>query len=271
MSQDMDQVYSNSEDYEYVYQHPDDPSFWVEVARRRNAGNILELGAGDGRIAIPLALAGYCVTGLDISTNMLTAAAQAIEVLPEAVRARIKLVQANMIDFNIPGQQFDLAIVPSLSLQHLLTINDQLSCLRTTKTHLSSSGALVVDVFNPNLQIMADCAGPSPKVTRYIDTDTRTPGRHIIRYDSSVFSEKDHQLEVQQTIEYYQDRVMTHKTYNNQLGHMFFPRELELLFRQVGFTIAERWGCHAFSRFDSKSPRQIVVGILDEAKAVQGP
>jgi ubiquinone/menaquinone biosynthesis C-methylase UbiE len=210
------------------------------------------------------------VTGLDISTNMLTAAAQAIEVLPEAARARIKLVQADMIRFDIPDRRFDLAIIPSLSLQHLLTINDQLSCLRAIKAHLLSSGALVVDVFNPNLQIMADCAGPSPKVTRYIDTDTRTPGRHIIRYDSSVFSEKDHQLEVQQTIEYYQDRVMTHKTYNNQLGHMFFPHELELLFRLAGYKIAERWGCHAFSRFDSKSPRQIVVGVADGADPVQG-
>jgi SAM-dependent methyltransferase len=269
MSQNMDQVYSNPEDYEYVYQHPDSPSFWVEVARRRNARNILELGVGDGRVAIPLALAGYRVTGLDISENMLKAAAQAIGLLPEAARARIDLMQADMIHFEIPDRQFDLTIVPSLSLQHLLTIDDQLSCLLATKAHLVHNGALVVDVFNPNIQIMAECSGPSPKVTRYIDTDTRTPGRHIIRYDSSVFSEKDHQLEVQQTIEYYTDQVMTRKTYNNQVGHMFFPRELELLFRLAGYTIPERWGCHAFSHFDSKSPRQIVVGIANAAEAVQ--
>jgi SAM-dependent methyltransferase len=63
---------------QYVYdhlpaaKHRRDVDFHVEIAKQIG-GEVLELAAGSGRIAIPTARAGVPITALDLSTYMLAA------------------------------------------------------------------------------------------------------------------------------------------------------------------------------------------------------
>jgi 2-polyprenyl-3-methyl-5-hydroxy-6-metoxy-1,4-benzoquinol methylase len=58
---------------------PGDLDLWLALAAR-TGGPILELMAGSGRIAVPLAAAGYEVTAVDLDPAMLARAAAAAAV-----------------------------------------------------------------------------------------------------------------------------------------------------------------------------------------------
>ena len=55
--------------YDLEYAHDYDLPFWLSLAERE-AGPVIEWGAGTGRIAVPLATAGHDVTAVEISAEM---------------------------------------------------------------------------------------------------------------------------------------------------------------------------------------------------------
>lgn len=57
--------------------------------------SVLDVGGGAGHQSLPLAEAGYEVTVLDSSAAMLDRARQRLQLLPEAVRARVTLVEGD--------------------------------------------------------------------------------------------------------------------------------------------------------------------------------
>src|ERR1051325_7194132 len=102
-----------------------DREFYRRMARR-TGGPILELGAGTGRIALPLAADGHAVTALDLSPHMLAIArAKAALVLPDR---RPRFVRGTMERFAFP-RRFRLVIIPFRAFQHLLTPEAQRRCL----------------------------------------------------------------------------------------------------------------------------------------------
>lgn len=126
-----------------------DADFYVRQARR-TGGPVLELGCGTGRIAIPLAEAGFDVTGLDLSAPMLKIAARRIGLT--RTRGRITLVRGDMANFSLK-RKFPLVIIPFRAFQHLLTPAAQRSCLESCRRHLTPKGRLIVDIFDPRLDM----------------------------------------------------------------------------------------------------------------------
>lgn len=85
--------------YDWYDAFDEDLPSWRRLAAE--AGDpILELACGAGRVSIDLARAGHRVTGLDISPAMLDLAARKLAREPEAVRARIDWVRADMVDWH---------------------------------------------------------------------------------------------------------------------------------------------------------------------------
>jgi ubiquinone/menaquinone biosynthesis C-methylase UbiE len=81
----------------------------------------LELGCGSGRVTLAVAQAGFLITGVDLSPQMLARAEQKLADMPEETRARVSLVQGNMTSFDL-GQRFPLVIIPFRPFQHLLEV-----------------------------------------------------------------------------------------------------------------------------------------------------
>src|SRR5678815_1580906 len=86
-------------DYEYRRRRAD-VMFYRELARKRlgDAGRILELGAGSGRVTIPLARAGHQVVAVDASTAMLDKLRARVAALPAAVAKRITVMRGDLRD-----------------------------------------------------------------------------------------------------------------------------------------------------------------------------
>lgn len=74
---------------------------WLAYTRThlpKQNGDLLELACGSGTLALKLAQAGYKVTGLDLSEDMLSLADTKIQAAHEA----ITLVQGDIRDFDLP-------------------------------------------------------------------------------------------------------------------------------------------------------------------------
>jgi SAM-dependent methyltransferase len=131
----------------------EDVSFYVDEAVRAG-GPVLELGVGTARIAVPIAVAGVEVVGVDLSEGMLEVARERADL----AGVRIDLRQGDMRDPPVEGS-FPLVVIPFRSLLHMETEIDRRSVLRAVAERLAPGGRLVFDVFTPGAEDIADTHG----------------------------------------------------------------------------------------------------------------
>ncbi|MGI8939778.1 MAG: class I SAM-dependent methyltransferase [Iamia sp.] len=132
----------------------------AEVAGGERVPELLELGVGTGRLALPLVAAGVAVTGLDASAAMLDQLAAKDEA------GAVSAVVGDMAG-PLPDGPFDLVLVARNTLFNLTTADAQRACLAEVVRVLGPGGRLVVEAFVP-----ADEPGPSSSVeVRSISTD----------------------------------------------------------------------------------------------------
>jgi SAM-dependent methyltransferase len=122
----------------------EDIPFYVGLALD-SGGPVLEVGVGSGRIAVPTALAGVRVVGVDSSPVMLDLARE--RAAPHGVT--LELVRADMRDLPDLGT-FALVTVPFRALLHLRDDPERLGVLRALRDRLRPGGTLAFDVFHPD-------------------------------------------------------------------------------------------------------------------------
>jgi len=214
---------------------------------RQTGGPILELGVGTGRLALPLAQAGYTVAGVDHSPGMLAIARVRLAAFGEQVR----LQQGDFRHFDL-GQTFALAYCGFNSFLHLIETEDQLAALRCWRRHLRPDGMLVLDIYNPDLARLAAADGSFALADRW---DDPAGGRVIYKLFAS---EVDFAAQVVLLHTFYDavdaagqvQRTVAHKT-----TRLLFRRELALLLAQAGFQQVRYFGDYDLSPWESGSPR----------------
>lgn len=107
-------------------------------------GSILELGLGTGRLAIPLAAAGLRVDGIEASPAM------AAQLRAQPGGDQVRVITADLADFDIPGMQYDVAVCAVSTLFMLPDQNAQRDCLKTAARHLRVGGRLFIEAFRPD-------------------------------------------------------------------------------------------------------------------------
>jgi SAM-dependent methyltransferase len=243
--------------YDHVvpYRSRPDVTFFVDAARQ-SGGRVLEVGCGTGRILIPTARAGVDVMGLDFSSHMLTVCRARLAHEPEAVRARVELAHGDMRSFDL-GKTFTLATVPFRPFQHLLTVDDQLSCLSRIRHHLIDGGRLILDIFNPSLDLLA-----SGKVGQEYgeEPEFETPdGRRILRRQRTVACDRFEQVNQFELIYY-----VTHPDGRTErLVHDFplrylFKFEAEHLLARSGFEVEHVYAGYDKSPYGSVYPGELI-------------
>ena len=142
-------------DLEYGEQR-DDIDWYCELANQRSAGkDILELGAGTGRISIPIAAAGHSLIALDRMAPMLehleTKLAR-LEQAGEGIRGRIEALHADMVEIPLDDASFGLVLAPFNCLMHLYRWSELLACFREVHRVLEPGGTFALDVLLPDLE-----------------------------------------------------------------------------------------------------------------------
>lgn len=129
--------------------------FHLDLARRFGRQGVLDVACGTGATMVPLLQAGFEVTGVDLSPAMIDQAGRKLAGLPQAARARGRLLCANMTDFDA-GTRSSLAVIPQSGFMHLLTSEEQEQALRNLNRHLLDGGVLAFNTFDPDYRQIAE-------------------------------------------------------------------------------------------------------------------
>ena len=128
-------------DYEWHSPLTDEEVSWHAMWARRTGGPLLGLACGSVRLLCRLAQAGFDVVGLDLSDTMLGLARKNLAESPPSVRKRVRLVKANMTNFDL-ACRFGLIFIADNSFRELRTRKELLACLRCLRRHLEPNGIL---------------------------------------------------------------------------------------------------------------------------------
>jgi SAM-dependent methyltransferase len=238
------------------YRTRKDVEFYTEAARD-SAGPVLELGCGTGRILIPIARSGIEVTGLDSSPSMLEICRRRVEQEPVEVRDRISLVEAPMQDFGL-DQKFRLATFPFRSFQHLLSVEDQLSCLRYAHAHLSDGGSLILDIYNPSLhRIVEDNLG---QVGEGEPEFSMPDGRRVVRKHRTMARDLFNQINEEELIYYVTHPDGTEEQIVDAFPMRYLYRfEAEHLLARCGFEVDTVYADYDRTPYGSHYPGELVI------------
>jgi SAM-dependent methyltransferase len=246
-----------AEFYDHIGRYRDRPdvAFFVDAAVKAG-GPVLEVGCGTGRVLIPTARAGVEIVGLDLSEHMLTVCRRQLREEPEPVRSKVWLAQGDMRRFEL-GRTFALATIPFRPFQHLLTVEDQLSCLESVRRHLVSRGGLVLDLFNPSLDALVN--GPLGEEHAEEPEFTTPDGRRVVRRHKTVAYDRFNQIGDYELI-YYVDHPDGRK---ERLVHSFrmrylFRFETEHLLARAGFVVEHVYADFDRSEYGSKYPGDLL-------------
>ncbi|MFV9507888.1 MAG: class I SAM-dependent methyltransferase [Oscillochloridaceae bacterium umkhey_bin13] len=238
--------------YDADFQHyRDDLPFLLELARRTD-GPMLELMCGTGRVLLPLAEAGYTLTGVDSSPAMLALARQ--HLAEAALSERVTLLEGDVRDLALPNHQFGLALIAVNSFMHLEHVRDQLACLSNTRRALTRRGLLVIDLFNPDPYEISREDG-----RLVLDREYQLDGCQVQKF---VAIESDAAMQ-QSHVTYLYDETdaegrLTRRTMRFTMRWLY-RFELEHLLARAGFTLRNLYGSYDLDEFGSGSPRLIAV------------
>lgn len=237
-----------SEYYDFAHNQKDDIPFYLDYARECGSP-ILELACGTGRLIIPVAEAGYSVTGIDFSANMLSICKERVN--QHGLSERVSLVEANMTNFDLPEKQFSLAYVPLRSFTHLFTQEEQLSCLHTTYTHLRPGGLFIVALFVPRFTILGQEQESPFRPLREFNLPN---GNHVVQSQRFVMNDRVNQ------IVYFEFKFEETDSSGNAVSEKIAPMimhytwryELQLLMERAGFEVTDVFQDYEKNPFSGK-------------------
>lgn len=121
----------------------------------RRPGPVLELAAGSGRLAVPLALAGHEVVALDNDPAML-ARTTALWTARRGRRPadRLRTIEADLTTVRLDGR-YGMVFIGLNSLLLMADEDAQAAAFRTIAAHLAPDGVAVVDVLLPDADDLA--------------------------------------------------------------------------------------------------------------------
>lgn len=264
MPYDMGEYYERVSDYdlEYQSQSEQDIPFWRELVTRYTPRRVLELACGSGRIGMELlTISGnFALEGLDISPEMLAAYQRKLERASETLQERVTLHEGDMSAYALPNKgDFDLVLLPFNSICHLYEIEQQLDTFKNTYEHLAPNGRFVVDTFLPDIDYLSNALNrPS---TVYLEDEIESPEEDftMLLYTTRKYD----QIEQLQHLTWIHEKFFEtgeHERYPSKLDmHIFFPRELQLLFLATGFAVEAIYGSYDWKPL-GRGTRQIIVG-----------
>jgi SAM-dependent methyltransferase len=161
-----------------LVEDPGDLDLYRALASRAG-GPVLELAAGTGRLAVPLAAAGHDVTAVDNDPAMLARLRRRAAAAGPATEGRLTIVEADLLDLRLRSAgTFGLAFVALNSLFLLASRDAQRLAFRTLADHVAPGGLAVADVWLPDADDLARFDGRM--ILEYARSDPET-GRLVTK------------------------------------------------------------------------------------------
>ena len=226
--------------------------FYVEEYLRTD-GLVVELGIGNGRIAIEAARRGKPVAGVDSSPEMLARCRERAEAAE--VAHLLTLQQADFREFTLP-EPAHLIAIPFHTIGHLVTIEDKRAALRRTHSQLVPGGRLIFDHFIFNHDAARRNASPGVRA-EYTDAATN---RDVLLWSGATYDFAAQTMRLfAWTDELDEEGVVIRRRYRRLSFSWIEPEQTRALLSETGFEIEALYGDFDRSPFGPESPEQIWV------------
>lgn len=237
---------------------PGDLDLWLALAGR-TGGPILELAAGSGRIAVPLAVAGYEVTAVDIDPAMLARARTAAQQTGPDGAARLSAVQGDLLGLRLEDAgRYRLAFIALNSLFLLPTRDAQRDAIRTLAVHLAPGGLAVVDVWLPDADDLRRFDGRL--VLEYERRDPET-GRRVTKAASARHDAASATVELTSIYEEGDDGTPSVRWVRRDVLRLVGADELAAMAEDAGLGVEVIAGDYDLGTLGTGSERAILVAV----------
>lgn len=229
----------------------------IEMYRKlcSNNAQVLELGIGTGRIAIPLAQNGISVVGIDNSVEMLKALENKIN---DKKINNIHFYHQNMQSIELDSK-FELILCPFCTFNFLLTVDDQQKTLDAVRNLMNKKSQIVFDLLTPNTFPDTFRDGSLKHYDSYLCSNEDS---HIEIYTSSKFNQCNQILTQERIFRKYNSSILTSESHYTMNNRLFLLGEFQLLLDKCGYKILDIYGNYRFSAFSHSSKELIIVAAL---------
>jgi len=190
-------------------------------------GPVVEFAIGTGRLALPLAEAGFTLHGIDISEPMLEQFRQK----PGA--EQVNAVHGDMTSVHVCSEA-SLVYLVFNTIMNLRTQGEQVACFANAAAHLARGGRFLVETMVPELRHL-----PPGETVRPFDVSS-----HHLGFEEYV--DLVNQISISHHYHIDGDRVRT----NSPAFRYVWPSELDLMAQLAGLDLESRWAnwqCEPFS------------------------
>ena len=203
-------------------------------------GRVLELGAGTGRLAVPMVTAGLRVAGIDASAAML---ARLRERDPDG------LVESILGDMNdeLPDGPFDAVLIAYNTIFNLLGEHDQPRLFERVAERLAPAGVFVVEAFVPDVDLV-DGRTAADVTVRSMAVDHVVLSVSVNRPGEQVFEGQFVQLT--------QDGGVRLRPWSIRWAT---PAQLDDMATAAGLRLDQRWGDMSCAPFTDDSTQHVSV------------
>jgi SAM-dependent methyltransferase len=222
--------------------------FYVD-AYLQAEGPVVELGVGDGRIAVQAAVRGRDVTGVDLSPAMLDLCRR--RATEAGVPHRLTLMQADFRDFALAAPAALIAL-PYHSLGHLQTLEDKRQAIAHVFSQLKPGGRFIYDDFLMTPGLVAHMR----QVQLRAEYQTAS-GADALLWVTSLVNEATRSIRVVTwEDELDRDGLMTRRRYRRLSLSWLEPSEARQLLEQAGFEIEACYGDFDGTPFSEPDARE---------------
>ncbi len=206
---------------------------------------VLELAAGTGRLAVPLAENGFSYTGLDNSAEYVKWASDKLSSFENA-----SILLGDMRSFNLKNK-YQSCFIGFNSIFHLMSNNDILSCFQTVYGHLNNNGLFFIDMFLPDPSFLH--RDPTP--VEIMEFDHPDGGKCTVKETNSY----DDSTQINSIIWYFYTAGKKSPDLFTFDMHMIYPDTMFSLLNEAGFSIKQVWGDYDKSPLTEESRLQFYV------------
>ena len=251
----QDRGYEKSARFYDLFDAKDNVGFFghyaLQVQAHTPGAEILDVGAGSGRIAIPLAERGVCLACVEPSPAMCAQFQARLDARP-ALRGRIALVAGDAASFDL-GRTFPAAFL-SGTYDHFMDRAERLAALQNISRHLQPGGILVFDVF---LGLMRD-APLSPAGCVQV-------GEWEYRRFVSTRVHPDRTIEVTLVYEVRQGGVLQERVEQRSMAAMTDRAEVHRVLAEACFSVRREFSDYAFTPYQEGDALLVVEAVWQRA------
>jgi SAM-dependent methyltransferase len=259
---------------------PGDLDLYLALAAR-TGGPVLELAVGSGRLAVPLAEAGFAVTGVDLDPAMLARAQRTWDdrtadrrapdrgspgAGPAGVRRRrrgvasgsLTLVEGDLVDIELPDR-FGLAIIALNSVLQVGPADRQRAAIANLARHLRPGGVAVVDVELPDAAELASWDGRL--VLDWVREDPEEPGTTVTRMSSARYDAVSASTTLTVVYDATDGTGRTRRVTRTDRLHLMTARSLEDAARDAGLAVELLAGDHQATPLGPLAERAVLMAV----------